>query len=392
MKKPIYFNNCLTSKPAPEVIEAMLPYWQEKFYFPENFISQGTQIENDIEKYKQVVANSINAKSDEIHFTTGGTSANNLAIKGYLMANSHKGNHIICSRVDYPDLLTNAAFFEKSGFDVTYLDADEEGFIDLKQLQEAIKPETIMFMTTWANHTTGTLQPIEQISNILQKADHKIAFHVDAGQAYGKVPIDVEQMKIDLLSVSAHKIHGPVGIGAMYFRKGIQLAPTKHGINRIDEYETGGINIGLVAGFAKAIELNFSNFNENNAKLRQLSNYLLKKIEATIPHTLLNGPRGEKRAPHNVNVSFRYIEGEAIMMMLDAAGIIVATGSACFSKGLSPNYILMAIGRNHEESHGSMKFTLSRYNTKEEIDYTVEKLAEIVAELRKRSPLYKEEK
>ncbi|MDY6915071.1 MAG: cysteine desulfurase family protein [Candidatus Cloacimonadota bacterium] len=392
MNKPIYFNNCLTSKPVPEVIEAMLPYWQEKFYFPENFISKGTEIENDIAGFKKIVADSINAKPQEIHFTSGGTSANNLAIKGYLMANSHKGNHIICSKVDYPDLLTNAAFFEKSGFEVTYLDADEEGFIDLKQLKKAIKSETIMFMTTWANHTTGTLQPIAKISQILQNADHQIAFHVDAGQAYGKIPIDVEEMNIDLLSISAHKIHGPVGIGALYLRSGIQLAPTKHGINRIDEFETGGINIGLISGFVKAIELNFSKFEENNNKLRELSNYLLKKIEDNIPHTLLNGPRGEKRAPHNVNISFRYIEGEAIMMMLDAAGIIVATGSACFSKGLKANYILMAIGRNHEESHGSMKFTISRYNTKEEIDYTVEKLEQIVKELRNRSPLYKKEK
>jgi cysteine desulfurase len=386
----IYFNNCLTSQPAPEVIEAMLPYWKDKFYFPENFIQTGTQIEEELELFKQTIAQSIAAKPAEIHFTTGGTSANNLAIKGFLMANAEKGTHIIVSVGDYPDLLTNAAFFEESGFDVTYLSIDSEGFINLNELKDAIRNDTILFMTTLANHTVGTIQPIAEIRSVLNASGRSIAMHVDACEAYARMPIDVNKMGIDLMSISAHKIHGPQGVGALFVRKGIKLKSVKHGIARIDELETGGISLAAIAGFAKAVELAFAH--DNISKIRELSNYLLQQIEAKISHTLLNGPRGENRISHNVNISFQYIEGEAIIMMLDNENIAVATGSACASKGLKPNYVLMAMGRNHEQSHGSLKFTVSRYNSKEEIDLTVEKLANIVQELRDRSPLYNEEK
>ena len=388
--KQIYFNNCLTSKPAPEVIEAMLPYLKEDFQLPGTFVSKGEKIASDLENFRKIVADSMGAKPAEIHFTTGGTSANNIAIKGFLSANAHKGTHLICSVIDYPDLLTNAAFFEKSGFEVTYLSADWDGFIDLKELKKAIRPDTILFMTTLGNHTIGTIQPLKEIKEILDAADHKIAVHVDACEAYARIPINVEKSGIDLMSVSAHKIHGPKGVGALYQRKGIQLAQFKHGINRVDNLETGGFSVASIAGFAKAVELAFDNFGENTAKIRKLSDHLLKKIEEKIPHTILNGARGEKRVPHHINVTFEYIEGEAIMMMLDLNGISVATGSACASQGLKANYVLMALGRTHEQSHGSIKFTLSRYNTIEEIDFTVEKLAEIVQELRSRSPLYGE--
>jgi cysteine desulfurase len=386
----IYFNNCLTSQPAPEVIDAMLPYWKDKFYFPENFIQTGTQIEEELESFKTIIAKSISANPSEIHFTTGGTSANNLAIKGFLMANADKGTHIIVSVGDYPDLLTNAAFFEKSGFSVTYLSIDKEGFINLDELKNAINEETVLFMTTMANHTVGAIQPIAEIRSILDASGRSIAMHVDACEAYARMPIDVAKMGIDMMSISAHKIHGPQGVGALFVKKGIKLNPIKHGVARIDDLETGGISLAAIAGFAKAVELAFAK--DNIKTIRELSNYLLQQIESKIPHTMLNGPRGEKRISHNINISFEFIEGEAIIMMLDLANIAVATGSACASKGLKPNYVMMAMGRNHEQSHGSLKFTLSRYNTKEEIDETVEKLAEIVQELRNRSPLYNEEK
>ncbi|MBT4333089.1 MAG: cysteine desulfurase, partial [Candidatus Cloacimonetes bacterium] len=311
----------------------------------------------------------------------------NLAIKGYLTANSNKGTHIICSVIDYPDILTNAAFFENSGFDVTYLEADNEGFIDLEQLKNSIREDTILFMTTLGNHTVGTIQPLKEIKEILDSAEQKIAIHVDACEAYARIPIDVNELGIDLMSISAHKIHGPQGIGALYQRKGIKLGLVQHGVNRMDNLQTGGLNIASIAGFAKAVELAFDEKEDNMSKIRKLSNYLLNKIETTIPDTLLNGPRGNKRAPHNINISFDYIEGEAIMMMMDISGISISTGSACASQGLKPNYVLMALGRNHEQSHSSMKFTFSRYNTFQEIDYTVEKLAEVVKELRSRSPL-----
>jgi cysteine desulfurase len=383
----IYFNNCLTSKPAPEVVKLTTEYMNNRFYFPENFNAMGTTTSEDLDNAKRVIANSMGANSKEIHFTSGGTAANNLAIKGYLTANSNKGTHIICSVIDYPDILTNAAFFENSGFDVTYLEADNEGFINLEQLKNSIREDTILFMTTIGNHTVGTIQPLKEIKEILDSAEQKIAIHVDACEAYARIPINVNELGIDLMTISAHKIHGPQGIGALYQRKGIKLGLVQHGVNRMDNLQTGGLNIASIAGFAKAVELAFDEKEDNMSKIRKLSDYLLNKIETTIPDTLLNGPRGNKRAPHNINISFDYIEGEAIMMMMDISGISISTGSACASQGLKPNYVLMALGRNHEQSHSSMKFTFSRYNTFQEIDYTVEKLAEVVKELRSRSPL-----
>ncbi|MCD4796242.1 MAG: cysteine desulfurase [Candidatus Cloacimonetes bacterium] len=386
-----YFDNCKTSQPAPEVIDAMMPYFGDKFIFPANFVLGGSTAAEELEGFKKTIADSIGANTSEIHFTGSGTIANNIAIKGFLSENAKHGTHIVLSVIDYPDLLTNAAFFEKSGFEVTYLETDEDGFINLKQLENAIRPDTIMFMTTFVNHTVGSIQPIRKIREILDTADHKIVMHVDAGQAYGKLPINVNELGIDLMSISAHKIHGPQGVGALYQRKGVMLGSVIHGINRLDNHQTGAVSMANIVGFAKAVELTFRDFDQNVNHLRELCNYLLEKIEKTIPYTLLNGPRGKGRAPHNINVSFDYIEGEAIMLMMDMAGISVATGSACASQGLKANYILMAMGRNHEQSHSSMKFTLSRYNTKEEIDHAVEKLAEIVKELRSRSPLYNKE-
>jgi cysteine desulfurase len=384
----IYFDNCLTSQPAPEVVDAMLPFLRESFWFPADFIEEGEYIQSELATFRKTIADSMNAAPGEIHFTRGGTSANNLAIKGFVTAHASEGTHIILSVGDYPDLLTNAAFFEQSGFDVTYLPIDWDGNISLDALKSAIRSDTILFMTTLANHTMGTIQPIAEIRKALDESGHHIAMHVDACEAWGRMPLDVHALGIDTMSISAHKIHGPQGVGALYLRKGTKLNQMSHGIFRIDELETGGISIAALAGFAKAVELAFGDLEGNIRKIRELSDYLLARIEEKIPYIILNGPRGEKRIAHNINVSFKYIEGEAIMMMLNLAGIMVATGSACASKGLKPNYILMAAGRTHEQSHGSIKFTLSRYNTKEEIDTTVEKLAEIAAELRRRSPVF----
>ncbi len=388
----IYLDNCMTSKPDPLVIEAMMPYMTEKFFFPGNFVSTGSAIQNDLDYFKQVIAESMGAKPSEIHFTTGGTSANNIGIKGYLMANASKGSHIICSVIDYPDILTNSAFFENSGFDVTYLNADWDGFIDLEELKSAIRPDTILFMTTLANHVMGTIQPLTQIREILDSAGHYIPMFVDAGHAYGRMPINVEALGIDMMSVSGHKIHGPQGVGALYVRTSTNITNSKHGINRVDNLETGCVSIAGLAGFAKAIQIQFGELDKNINTITQLRERLLKGIQDNIPHILVNGPLGDKRIAHNLNVSFDYIEGEAIMMMLDVNNITVATGSACASQGLKPNYILMATGRNFVQSHGSIKFTLSRFNTEAEIDFVVEKLTQIVAELRSRSPLYNKHK
>ncbi|PID28579.1 MAG: cysteine desulfurase [Candidatus Cloacimonadota bacterium] len=384
----IYFNNCVTSKPAPEVVDEMLPYLRENFYFPGNFIKKGSEIAEKIESWKAKIASTIGADAKEIHFTSGGTAANNIAIKGFLSANFEKGNHIICSSIDYPDILTNAFFFEQSGFEVTYLPADRDGYIDLNALESAIKPETVLFMTTLVNHTIGTIQKMKEINEILKKSDHKIGVMIDAGQGYGKMPINVDELQADLMTFSAHKIHGPQGVGALYQRKGIRLAPVLHGINRIDQHNTGGISIALCAGFAKAVDMAFKDLDANIEHMNKLAKHLTDRILNEIPDCELNGPKVGERICHNVNISIDYIEGEAIMVMLDMLDIMVATGSACASQGLKANYVLTNTGRTHVQSHGSMKFTTSRYNTIEEVDYTVDKLKDIVEKLRSRSPLY----
>lgn len=385
----VYLDNCLTTKPDQQVLQAMMPYFTEKYFFPGNFVSTGASIQQDLDDFKHIIANSMGAKAQEIHFTSGGTSANNIGIKGYLMANASMGAHIICSVVDYPDILTNAAFFENSGFEVTYLNADWNGFIDLDELREAIRPDTILMMTTFANHIMGTIQPIKEIRKILNEASNHIPLFVDAGHAYGRIPIQVDDYGIDMMSVSAHKIHGPQGVGALYVRSGLQLNNSKHGINRVDNLETGCVSIANIAGFAKAVQLQFSDLSNHIKKMTALRERLYNGIKKNIQHILLNGPEGDQRISHNLNVSFDYIEGEAIMMMLDVNHITVATGSACASQGLKPNYVLMATGRNFVQSHGSIKFTLSRFTTEEEVDYVIEKLTEIVEELRSRSPLLK---
>jgi cysteine desulfurase len=387
----VYLDNCMTTKPAPEVLKAMQPFLTEQFWYPGSFVSTGEVINSALNEFKGIIAKSLNAMPNEIHFTAGGTMANNIAIKGILTAHAEKGTHIICSAVDYPDILANAAFFEQNGFEVTYLPADAEGFVSAQDLKAAIKPDTILFMTTIVNHVIGTIQPLDEYRKVLAEADHKIYFHADAGQAYGKMPLDVNELGVDTLSVSAHKIHGPQGVGALYVKSGTQLGQLIHGVTRVDNLQTGGVNIALLAGFAKAVELTFADLQGQIDKLYSLSEYLLTSIEKTIPHVELNGPRGRKRVAHNINVTVDYIEGEALTMMLDLQGITVATGSACASQGLTPNYVLLAIGKNHMQSHGSLKFTVSRYTTREDIDFTVLKLAEITAELRRRSPLFKEQ-
>lgn len=383
-----YFDNCITSPLAPEAWEAMKPYFAEEFWFPGTFISTGETANDHVHGWQATLAKALNAQPQEINFTSGGTLANNLAIKGLALAHGKEGRHIICSTVDYPDLLTTAAYLENQGFEVTYLEPDGEGFVGAEKLKAALRPDTILFMTAMANHVVGTLQPVDAYARVLAAAGHKVYFHIDAAQAFGKVPLDLQTLPADTLSVSAHKINGPQGIGALYVRKGTKLAQIIHGVNRFDSLQAGGLSLALMAGFARAVELTFADLDATIAHLRDLSDYLLASLERSIPEIELNGPRGERRAPHNVNVSISYIEGEAITMMLDLQGITVATGSACASQGLKANYVLMAMGKNHMQSHGSMKFTFSRFNTRAEIDRAVPILAEIAASLRERSPLY----
>lgn len=384
----IYMDNCITTRIDPEVLSVMQPYFTDQYWYPGAFISTGESTNAALNRWQGEIAQTFGANAEEVHFTSGGTLANNIAIKGLAQANAKAGKHVICSVVDYPDLLTNAAWLENNGFEVTYLESDSEGFVSAEKLRAAIRPDTILFLSTIVNHVVGTIQPIEEYSRVLASAGHKIWFHADAAQAYGKMALDVNALGVDTMSVSAHKIHGPQGIGALYVRKGTRLAQLIHGVKRLDALQTGGLSIALIAGFAKAVQITFADLDATIRYLRELSDYLLHKIESTIPHVELNGPRGAGRAAHNINVSIDYIEGEAITMMMDMHGVTVATGSACASQGLKPNYVMMAMGKNHVQSHGSMKFTLSRFNTREQIDFVVEKLTEVSAVLRGRSPLY----
>jgi cysteine desulfurase len=379
----VYLDNCLTTKPDPLVIEAMLPYLTEKYYFPGNFVSTGSQARKDLDGFKKTIAQSLNADFDEVHLTSGGTMANNIAIKGFILANADKGNHLICSEIDYPDILTNAAFFENSGFEVTYLSADHDGFLNLDELASALRKDTILVMTTLANHVMGTIQPVKKIKELIGN----VPLFIDAAHAYGRLPIDVKDLNCDMLTLSAHKIHGPQGAGALFVKRGLDLAQSKHGIMRIDDLDTGGISIANLAGMAKAVELQFASLDENIARIYSLRKRLLDGIEKQLGKVFVNGPLGDKRICHNLNISIENIEGEGLMLMLDMAGITVATGSACASQGLKPNYILMATGRTFVQSHGSIRFTLSRLTTEEEIDYVVEKFCEVVSKLRRLSPL-----
>jgi cysteine desulfurase len=389
MSKHIYLDNCLTTRLDHMVLEAMLPYLTDRFYLPGNFIKTGATAKNDISAFKSVIADSLYAKPSEIHFTPSGTIANNIAIKGYILANAGRGNHIICSFVDYPDILTNVAFFEESGFMVTYLSANAEGFIDLDELSRSIRKDTILVMTTFANHVLGTIQPIAKIREIIQGKNPDTALFVDASQAFGRLSINPVEMGIDMLSISAHKINGPQGAGALYVREGLSLAQIQHGISRVDDYATGGTSMASLAGMAKAVEIQFSDLSSHISRMRELQVRLLTGIQSRLEHVSLNGPPiGEHRICHNLNVSIEDVEGEAIMMMMDMAGITIATGSACASQGLKPNYVMMAVGKSFTQSHGSMKFTFSRLTTADEIDYTTEKFCEIVMKLRKYSPLH----
>ena len=287
----IYLDNCLTTKPDPQILNAMMPYLTKHFYYPSNFVSTGSAAKKAIDGFKDVIAGSLNADKSEIHLTSGGTAANNIGIKGFIMANAERGNHIICSQIDYPDMLTNAAFFEESGFEVTYLSADKDGFIDLDELKSSITKNTILVMTTLANHVLGTIQPIKQIKEIIGS---NIALFVDAGHAYGRMPIDVSDKDVDMLSFSAHKIHGPQGAGALYVKKGIQLAQTKHGINRMDEFDTGGMSMANLAGMAKAVELQFNDLDKHIKHMRGLQTRLYEGLSSVLSPTYKGGVGGDQ--------------------------------------------------------------------------------------------------
>ncbi|WP_223375810.1 cysteine desulfurase NifS [Schnuerera sp. xch1] len=385
MGKYIYMDNSATTPVKQEVLDEMLPYFNIKYGNPSSIYSLGSQSKNAVEISREKIAKVLNAKTKEIFFTAGGSESDNWALKGVAFANKDKGNHIITSKIEHHGILHTCEYLKKQGFDITYLDVDEYGLIDLDQLKEAITDKTILISIMFANNEIGTIQPIEEVSRIAKEKG--VYFHTDAVQAVGHIEIDVNELNIDLLSMSAHKFYGPKGIGALYIRQGVKIDPLISGGAQEGNRRAGTENLPSIVGMAKAIELAYENLNENNARLIKLRDKLIDKILKNIDYVRLNG-HPINRLPGNVNVCFEFIEGESLLLSLDMEGIAASSGSACTSGSLEPSHVLLAIGLPHEIAHGSLRLSLGDFNTEEEVDFVVEKLIEIVARLRAMSPLY----
>jgi len=381
----VYLDNGATTKKDPEVVKAMLPYFTKQYGNPSSLHQFGRDAKETVDKARKKISDKINAEPREVIFTSGGTESDNLAIFGTAYSQKDKGNHIITSKIEHHAVLNACKQLEKEGFKVTYLDVDEEGFVDLGQLEKSINEKTILVTVIHANNEIGTIQDIEKIGEICKKKN--VIFHTDAVQSFTKVPIDVKKINVDLISLNSHKLHGPNGVGALFIRKGVNLYKLSYGGSQEFNMRAGTENVAGIVGFAKAVEIS------NEKDLKQMANLrdkLINEILNRIPETKLNGAKGDKRLCNNANISFNYIEGEALLLHLDMKGIAVSTGSACSSKSLEPSYVLLAIGLKHEIAHGSIRFTLSKYTTEKEIDYTIKNLVEIVKNLRKISPLNKD--
>lgn len=376
----VYLDNGATTKVAPEVVKAMIPYFTEFYGNASSLHSDGQEADRALQNSRLTIAKKINAEPEEVIFTSGGTESDNLAIKGAAYANRTKGNHIITSKIEHPAVLNTCKQLEKEGFSVTYLKVDQEGFVDIKELEKSITPHTILVTIMHANNEIGTIEPIEEIGKICKKYD--VLFHTDAVQSFCKVPIDVRKINIDMLSASAHKINGPKGVGMLYVKKATKIQRVSDGGAHEFKLRAGTENIPGIVGFARAVQLTNDKECEEMGRLRDKLISGLLKIE----NTRLSGP-SEKRLCNNANISFNFVEGESLVFMLNDLGIEVSTGSACSSKSLSPSHVLIAIGLKHEVAHGSIRFTLSRYTTEEEINYTIAKVKEVVEKLRSISPL-----
>lgn len=383
----IYLDNAATTRTAPEVVEAMLPYFTEHFGNASSIYALGSASKKAVNAARRTIAESIGAKMEEIYFTAGGSESDNWALKAVAEAYEGKGRHIITSKIEHHAVLHTCEYLQKNGFEVTYLDVDEAGLISVEALKAAIRPDTIIISIMFANNEIGTIEPIAEIGAIAKK--HGILFHTDAVQAFGQLPIDVEELHIDLLSASAHKLNGPKGIGFLYVRNGLKLRSFIHGGAQERSKRAGTENVPAIVGFGKAVERAMLMMEEKTQKELKLRDYLMKHLEEEVPYAFVNGHR-KNRLPNNVNISFRFIEGESLLIMLDMKGICASSGSACTSGSLDPSHVLLAIGLKHEEAHGSLRLTLSEENTMEEMDVVVEEVKEIVDKLRAMSPLYED--
>ncbi|MCI1726845.1 MAG: cysteine desulfurase NifS [Lachnospiraceae bacterium] len=387
MATTIYLDNAATTKTNPEVVKAMLPYFTENYGNPSAIYEVAGRSKEAIEKARAQVAHVIGADPEEIYFTAGGSESDNWALKATFEAYADKGNHIITSKIEHHAILHTCDYLESKGAEITYLDVDENGFVDPKAVEAAITDKTILISVMTANNEIGTIEPIREIGKIAH--DHGILFHTDAVQAYGHIPINVNDDNIDMLSSSGHKLNGPKGIGFLYIRKGVKIRSFVHGGAQERKRRAGTENVPGIVGYGKAAELAEQTMEARTKQEIEIRDYMIGRIMKEIPYTKLNGDP-VKRLPNNINVCFRYVEGESMLIMLDMKGIAASSGSACTSGSLDPSHVLLAIGLPHEIAHGSLRLTLSEEITKEQADFTVDSLKGIISNLRSMSPLYED--
>ena len=387
MSKLIYMDNAATTAVKPEVFEKMKPYFMENYSNPSSVYSFAGEAKKAVDDARDIIAGALNAKAAEIYFTGGGSEADNWAIKATAEAYKNKGKHIITSAIEHHAVLHTCGWLERHGYEVTYLPVDENGTVSPEKVEEAIRPDTILISIMFANNEIGTIQPIKEIGEIAKK--HDVLFHTDAVQAFGHVPIDVQEMHIDMLSASGHKFHGPKGIGFMYMRNGLKLGSFIHGGAQERSRRAGTHNVPGIVGMGEATRIAMEQLEANAAKETEVRDYLIARVEKEIPYIKVNGHR-ENRLPNHLNFCFRFIEGESLLIMLDQKGICASSGSACTSGSLDPSHVLLAIGLPHEIAHGSLRLTISEDTTKEDADFVVDNLKSIVERLRSMSPLYED--
>lgn len=387
MDKLIYLDHAATTATRPEVVQEMLPYFTEYYGNPSSIYKFSSNSKEAITKARKIIGDSLNTDASNIYFTAGGSESDNWALKATAEAYAGKGKHIITSKIEHHAILHTAEYLEKRGYEITYIDVDENGIIKMDELKKAIRPDTILISVMFANNEIGSIQPIKEIGELAHEKG--ILFHTDAVQAYGQLPIDVEDMHIDMLSASGHKLNGPKGIGFLYIRKGVKIRSFVHGGAQERSRRAGTENVPGIVGLGKAVEIAVATMDDRIKYETELRDYLIDRLLAEIPYARLNGHR-EKRLPNNVNISFQFIEGESLLIMLDMAGICGSSGSACTSGSLDPSHVLLAIGLPHEIAHGSLRMTLGEENTKEDMVYVIDNLKRIVERLRSMSPLYED--
>ncbi|MCI8864032.1 MAG: cysteine desulfurase NifS [Lachnospiraceae bacterium] len=387
MNKRIYLDNAATTKTRPEVVEAMLPYFTQYYGNPSSVYDFSEPVKEALAQAREIIAGSIGAKAREVYFTGGGSESDNWAIKATADAYQSKGRHIITSKVEHHAVLHTCEYLERQGFEVTYLDVDEYGVVKLDELKKAIRPDTILISIMFANNEVGTIEPIREIGEIAK--EHGVLFHTDAVQAYGHLPIHVDDYHIDMMSASGHKVNGPKGVGFLYIRTGVKIRSLIHGGAQERKRRAGTENVPGIVGLGKAAQLAMEDMERRARHESGLRDYLMARVMEEVPYTRVNGHR-TSRLPNNVNFAFQFIEGESLLILLDGKGICGSSGSACTSGSLDPSHVLLAIGLPHEIAHGSLRLTLSEENTKEEMDFVVDSIKEIVQRLRDMSPLYED--